>query len=93
MGEAKALFFPDLSLTGFFGGVSSHAKEVLKGDAATITTLGADVLQPLFAGGLYVYNYHTALARLDEALLEYRKRVLAALAEVATALTDYLEAG
>ncbi|OGR18780.1 MAG: hypothetical protein A2X81_04760 [Desulfobacterales bacterium GWB2_56_26] len=93
VGEAKALFFPDLSLTGFFGGVSSHAKEVLKGDAATITTLGADVLQPLFAGGLYVYNYHTALARLDEALLEYRKRVLAALAEVATALTDYLEAG
>lgn len=39
VGEAKALFFPDLSLTGFFGGISSHAKEVLKGDAATIATL------------------------------------------------------
>jgi len=93
VGEAKALFFPDLSLTGFFGGVSSHAKDLLKGDAATIATLGADALQPLFAGGFYVFNYRTALARLDEALLEYRKKVLTALSEVASALTDYLEMG
>lgn len=93
VGEAKALFFPDLSLTGFFGSVSSHAKEVLKGDAATIKTLGADALQPLFAGGFYIFNYRAALARLDEALIEYRTKVLSALAEVASSLTDYQEAG
>lgn len=93
VGEAKALFFPDLSLTGLFGGISSHANEVLTGEAATVASLGFDALQPLFAGGKYVFNHRAALAALDQALLEYRKTVLTALSEVASALTDYQEAG
>jgi outer membrane protein, multidrug efflux system len=35
----------------------------------------------------------TALARLDQALLGYRRTVLAALAEVSTALKNYRETG
>jgi multidrug efflux system outer membrane protein len=93
VGEAKARFFPALSLTGLFGGVSNHASEVLAGSAATIASLGFNALQPLFAGGQYYFNYEASLARLDQALLSYRRTVLAALAEVATALTSYREAG
>ena len=93
VGEAKAQFFPNVSLTGLFGGISSHASEVLTGGAATVASLGVNALQPLFVGGLYVFNYEAALARLDQALLSYRKTVLAALAEVATALTSYQESG
>lgn len=93
VGEAKAMFFPDFTLTGLFGGISTHASEVLTGGAATVASLGVNVLQPLFAGGRYFSNYDAALARLDQALLSYRRTVLGALAEVATALTTYRESG
>lgn len=93
VGEAKARFFPTISLTGLFGRVSTEAADVLTGGAATVASLGADALQPLFAGKFYLYNYATALARLDQALIVYRRTVLLALAEVATALTSYQEAG
>jgi len=93
VGEAKARFFPDISLTGLFGRVSTEAADVLTGGAATVASLGVDALQPLFAGKFFVYNYATALARLDQALTIYRRTVLVALAEVATALTSYQEAG
>ncbi len=93
VGEAKARFFPNISLTGLFGRVSTEAADVLTGGAATVASLGADALQPLFAGKFYLYNYATALARLDQALTIYRRTVLVALAEVATALTSYQEAG
>jgi multidrug efflux system outer membrane protein len=93
VGEAKARFFPDISLTGLFGRVSTEAADVLTGGAATVASLGVDALQPLFAGKFFVYNYATALARLDQALTLYRRTVLVALAEVATALTSYQEAG
>ncbi|GAB6193669.1 efflux transporter outer membrane subunit [Desulfocastanea catecholica] len=93
VGEAKARFFPNISLTGLFGRVSTEAADVLTGGAATVASLGADALQPLFAGKFYRYNYATALARLDQAVIVYRRTVLLALAEVATALTSYQEAG
>jgi multidrug efflux system outer membrane protein len=73
--------------------VSTEAADVLTGGAATVASLGVDALQPLFAGKFFVYNYATALARLDQALTLYRRTVLVALAEVATALTSYQEAG
>lgn len=93
VGEAKARFFPNISLTGLFGRVSTEAADILTGGAATVASLGADVLQPLFAGKFYRYNHATALARLDQAVIVYRRTVLVALAEVATALTSYQEAG
>ncbi len=93
VGEAKARFFPTLSLTGLFGAMSTEAADVLTGGAATVASLGANALQPLFAGRSYYFNHEAALARLDQALITYRKTVLSALAETASALTDYLESG
>lgn len=89
VGEAKAQFFPTLSLTALFGGVGTVLREVLRNDAATVRSLGPNAVQPLYAGGRLVFNRDAALARLDQALLTYRKTVLGALAEVADALVAY----
>jgi multidrug efflux system outer membrane protein len=93
VGEAKAMFFPTFSLTGFFGGISTSASDFLSGGTATVASLGFNALQPLFAGKYYFFNYDSALARLDQALIGYRKAVLTAMAEVEDALTTYKEAG
>lgn len=89
VGEAKALFFPSLSLTAMFGGVSTSLADVLHGRAATVASLGPNVLQPLFAGGRLVFNQKAAEARLEQALIAYRKSVLTALGEVANGLVAY----
>lgn len=89
IGEAKARFFPSLSLTGLFGQVSTSASDVLTGSAASVASLGADALQPLFAGKRLLYNHEAARTRLDQSLITYRKTILTALAEVANALTNY----
>jgi multidrug efflux system outer membrane protein len=86
---AKAMFFPDISLTGFFGGVSTSLADVLHGRAATVASLGPNILQPLFAGGALTFNHDAALAQLDQALIVYRRTVNAALADVANNLSAY----
>lgn len=88
VGEAKALFFPSISLTAILGGVSTHLSEAVRGQAA-VASLGPSLLQPLYAGGRLVFNRDAALARLDQALINYRKSVLNALAEVANSIEAY----
>ena len=87
--EAKAQFFPSISLTGLFGGVSSTLADVLSGQAARVASLGPNVLLPLYTGGALPANRDAALARLDQSLIGYRKSVLGALGEVADALVAY----
>ena len=89
VGEANALFFPSISLTGTLGGVSTELSDLLKGDAATVVSPGIDLLQPLYAGGRLEANYQANLARLEQAGLAYRKTGLKALQEVADALIEY----
>ena len=93
VGEAKARFFPSLSLTGLFGNIGTQLSEVLSGGATAVASLGVNAVQPLFAGGQLYFNREAALARLDQALVGYRRTVLSALAEVATALKNYRETG
>lgn len=93
IGEAKARFFPSLSLTGLFGNIGTQLSEVLSGGATTVASLGVNAVQPLFAGGQLYFNREAALARLDQALVGYRRTVLSALAEVATALNNYRQTG
>lgn len=93
VGEAKARFFPSLSLTGLFGNIGTQLSEVLSGGATTVASLGVNAVQPLFAGGQLYFNREAALARLDQALVGYRRTVLSALAEVATALNNYRQTG
>lgn len=89
VGEAKALFFPSLSLTAIFGGVSTSLSDVLNGRAPAVASVGPGLLQPLFAGGRIYFNREATLARLDQALITYRKTILGALGEVADSLTAF----
>lgn len=87
--EAKARFFPQISLTAVFGGVSTDLGEAVTGRGATVASLGPDLLQPLFAGGALRANRDVALARLDQAVIGYRRSVLVAFGEVSDSLTAY----
>jgi len=87
VGEARALFFPSLSLTAIFGGVSTSLSDIVNGRAPAVASIGPGLLQPLFAGGRIYFNQEAALARLDQALIGYRKTILGALGEVANTLT------
>lgn len=87
--EAKAQFFPTLSLTGIFGGVSTSLTDLLSGQGSRVASLGPNVLLPLYSGGALPGNRDAALARLDQSIISYRKAVLTALGEVADALMAY----
>ena len=87
--EAKARFFPQISLTALLGGVSTDLGDALIGDGATVVSLGPNLLQPLFTGGALRANRDAALARLDQAVISYRRTVLGAFGEVSDSLVAY----
>ena len=89
VGEAKAMFFPSLSLTALFGGISTSLSEVVKGRAPDVASVGPNLLLPLFSGGKLYFNREAAQARLDQEVIGYRKTILNALGEVANGLVAY----
>jgi multidrug efflux system outer membrane protein len=93
VGEAKALLLPSLSLTGAFGSVSTALGDLFGDRAADIASLGPNVTQTLYAGGSLRANQQAAEARLEQALLAYRKTGLNALREVSDALASYERSG
>lgn len=84
--EAKAQFFPSISLTAVFGGVSTSLENVLSGQAARVASLGPSLLLPLYTGNALQSNEKAALARLDQSIISYRKNILLALGEVSDSL-------
>lgn len=50
---------------------------------------GVNALQTIFAGGALKANHEAALARLEQAVVAYRKSVVVALQETADALVAY----
>ena len=94
VGEAKALMLPSLSLTGTFGRIGFALEDLFSsGGSSAVASLGPNVAQTLYAGGALVANRDVAIARLDQALLNYRRTALNALREVADALKAHDEAG
>ena len=86
---ARAQYYPDISLTAVFGRVSTSLGDVLSGDGAKVASLGPSVVLPLYSGGALQGNEDAALARLDQALVNYRRTVLGALGEVSDSLVAY----
>ena len=85
IGAAKALFFPTINLTGFFGGVSGDLTTFLGGSGG-IWSAGADLLQPIYQGGRLRRNEEAARARFDQAMAVYQKAALNGYREVSNAL-------
>ena len=87
--EARARFFPQIALTAVFGSVSTTLTDVLRGDGADVASLGPTMLLPLYGGGAVRGNRELALARLDQALINYRRTVHGAFADAADSLAAY----
>ncbi len=86
VGAARALFYPTISLTGVFGGLSHDLTDIAKSDSI-LWSLGAGIFQPLFQGGRIRRNYEAAQARFEAAVAAYQKAALNGYREVADTLT------
>jgi NodT family efflux transporter outer membrane factor (OMF) lipoprotein len=88
IGAAKALFFPQITLTGFLG-VQSHALNNLFTGPARNQDISVAALLPIFTAGQLQNNLRLTEAQKREAAVNYRKVILTAFQEVSDALTDY----
>jgi multidrug efflux system outer membrane protein len=86
IGEARAAFFPAITLTGFFGGESTSLSDLFAAPARTWSIAG-NLLQPLFAGGQIRGGVRTAEGRAAEATELYQKAIANAFREVRDAIS------
>jgi len=87
IGAARALFFPQISLTGFFGSQSRALSSLFTGPAR-LASIGPSVLQPIFHAGLRS-GVRLTEAQEREALITYQKTIYGALREVSDALVAH----
>jgi multidrug efflux system outer membrane protein len=85
IGAAKALFFPNFSLTATLGGASHDLSNIMD-KRAQIWSAAGGVLQPVFQGWRIFSNYEATKARFDQALAQYEKAAQNGFREVADAL-------
>ena len=88
IGQAKAAFFPQLTLTGFYG-FQSVALDDLFTNPAQTWQFGPAVSLPLFTGGRLLGNYEYSKARFEEAVALYQKSVQDAFRDVSDSLIAY----
>jgi NodT family efflux transporter outer membrane factor (OMF) lipoprotein len=82
---ARAALLPSIGLTGSSGLASNALLNFLNSPTATLA-VGASILMPIFDGGRLQAQADVAASRERELVENYRKTVLAALAEVESAL-------
>jgi multidrug efflux system outer membrane protein len=84
IGVAEAAFFPAISLTGMFGGLSPDLRQLLgKGQTWSIA---AGLTGPIFQGGSLRSQVRVAMAQFEQAKLQYEQAVTNAFGEVSSAL-------
>ncbi len=85
VGVAKAAYFPSIQLTGTAGTESVELKNIFNWENR-IWSIGPNISLPLFEGGRIRAGVEGAKAAYEEAVAQYRSRVLAAFHEVEDAL-------
>lgn len=85
IGAAKALFFPQIGLSSFIGGVSGDLTQFLGGQGG-VWSVGAGLLQPVYSGGRIRRNVEMMQARFSEAVALYQRAALNGYREVANSL-------
>jgi multidrug efflux system outer membrane protein len=86
VGEAKALLFPNIRITGVSGWESAALKNLFTGPASFWDIVSPGIIQPIFQGGRLRANVRASEARKQEALLAYKKSIQQAFQEVSDAL-------
>jgi multidrug efflux system outer membrane protein len=87
IGEAEALFFPTIDLTGTAGFESINVQSALDWENR-IWSIGASAAQPIFEGGKLTAGLNQVKARYAELAATYRSSVLGAIRDVEDSLTD-----
>jgi multidrug efflux system outer membrane protein len=87
VGVAKANFFPTISLSGLFGGLSPQLSELTT--AGKAWTLAGDLAGPIFTGGRLKNQYRASIAQRDQAKISFEKLVTQAFGEVSTSLSAH----
>jgi outer membrane protein TolC len=85
VGEAKAAFYPSITLTGSTGWINA-AGEIITDPGDFIFKIVGSVVQPIFARGVNKARVKQATAQHEAALLQYRQALLNAGADVNNAL-------
>jgi multidrug efflux system outer membrane protein len=88
VGQAKAAFFPTVSLTGLYGYQTVALSDMFSGPAR-MWQFGPSVTVPLFTGGRLRANLKITKAQYDEALYTYQQTVQNAFREVSDSLIAY----
>jgi multidrug efflux system outer membrane protein len=88
IGQAKAAFYPQLTLTGFYG-YQTVALSDLFSSPARAWQFGPAVTMPLFTGGRLKGNLKQSEAKFEESLATYQQTVQGAFREVSDGLIAY----
>jgi multidrug efflux system outer membrane protein len=88
IGVAKAAYFPQIALTGL-GGYQSSALTSLFSGPAGFWSAGAQLAQPLFAGGRIRSGVKLSKAQQQEAQLFYQQTIQRAFRDVSDSLIAY----
>lgn len=86
VGVATAAFYPQLTLSGSGGFLSTNITNLISAPTA-IWSLGGDLLQPVFNGGRNRANLAAAKHTYDESVANYREAVLVAFQQVEDGLS------
>jgi NodT family efflux transporter outer membrane factor (OMF) lipoprotein len=84
IGVATANLYPQVTLTGSFGGQANQLHNLFAGPS--VWSIGAGLLQPIFRGGELEAERRAAIAAFDAAQSQYQETVLQAFRNVADAL-------
>lgn len=88
VGQAKADFFPRFLLLGTAARQASQLHDITLG-MGNVFGAGPAISLPIFTGGRLRSQLHVQDARLQEAVIGYRKVILTALEETEDALVNY----
>jgi multidrug efflux system outer membrane protein len=85
IGEARAFFFPAISITGQ-GGVQSSAFAQWLKSGSSMYSIGPSITLPIFLGGTNIARLRGVEARHRQMLAQYQQTILTAFREVADLL-------
>ena len=88
IGQAKAAFYPQFTLTGFYGYQTVSFSDLFS-SGSRIWQFGPSVGVPLFTGGRLRANLKITQAQYEESLAVYQKTVQNAFREVSDGLIAY----
>jgi multidrug efflux system outer membrane protein len=88
IGAARALYFPQISLTAFAGGQSRALTEIAS-SPARVLSIAPTALTPIFRAGQIRNQVRLTEAQQREMLVTYERSIYGALREVSDALVGY----